>query len=141
LSSQGATIDGNVKVEQNAQLAAFSGTTIGGNLHCNQCEVADLHESTVNGNLEDTAVSEGAFIQNSQIGGSLHIHHGTDFFGTGFHIDMNTIAGNMVFDQNTGASDILNNQVQGNLRCQGNNPPPVGAGNTAKSKGGQCAAL
>ncbi len=141
LSSHGATIDGNVKVEQNAQFAAFSKTTVGGNLHCAQCEVADLHESTLNGNLVDNAVSEGAFIQNSQIGGNLQIHRGTDFFGTGFHIDMNTIAGNMGFDQNNGTSEILNNHIQGNLRCHGNTPPPTGAGNTAKSKGGQCEAL
>ena len=141
MSSSGATIDGNVNVEQNAQFAAFTGSTIGRNVHCNQCEVADVQDSTVKGNQLDNGVSEGAFIRNSHIFGNLQIHHGTDFFATGFHIDGNTIGGNLQFNQNTGLSDISGNTVTGNLQCHNNMPPPTGAGNTARQQQGQCALL
>jgi hypothetical protein len=141
LSSNGATIDGNVNVQQNAQFAAFTGSTIGGNVHCNQCEVADVQDSTVKGNQLDNGVSEGAFIRNSHIFGNLRIHHGTDFFATGFHIDGNTIGGNLEFNQNTGLSDISGNKVTGNLQCNNNMPPPTGGGNTARQLQGQCALL
>jgi hypothetical protein len=141
LTASGATIDGNVRVQENAQFLASAGTTIGGSLHCTHCEVADVQASTVKGSVQDKAVSEGAFIRNSQIGGNLQIQNGSDFFGTGFHIDTNTITGNMTFNSNTGASDISNNNIHGSLKCKGNSPSPAGSGNTAQEKSGQCAAL
>jgi hypothetical protein len=104
-------------------------------------EVADVQDSTVKGSLRDKDVSEGAFIRNSQIGGSLQIQNGTDFFGTGFHIDTNTIAGSVIFNNNNGATDISHNHIQGSLKCKGNNPAPAGTGNTAQAKRGQCATL
>lgn len=141
LSANGAKIDGNVEVQQNAQFTAFNGSTIGSNVHCNHCEVADVQASTVMGNLEDNAVSEGAFITSSHIGGNLQIHNGTDFFGTGFHLDGNTIGGNLAFNQNTGSSEISGNMITGNLQCEKNMPPPTGGANSAKQKQGQCAVL
>jgi hypothetical protein len=141
LSADAATIDGNVDVQKNAQFAAFAGSTIGDNVHCSQCEVADVQDSTVKGNLEDNGVSEGAFIRNSHIDGNLQIHNGTDFFSIGFHIDGNTIGGNLEFNQNTGSSDISGNMIIGNLQCEKNMPPPTGGANTAKHKQGQCALL
>src|ERR1700730_4169294 len=104
LTAKGATIDGNVKVQENAQFLASAAATIGGSLDCTHCEVAAVQASTVKGSVKDKAVSEGAFIRNSQIGGSLQIQNASDFFGTGFHIDANTIAGKMAFNNNTGAS-------------------------------------
>jgi hypothetical protein len=141
LNTQGATIDGSVRVQQNAQFAAFASSTIGGNLLCDRCEVADVQDSVVKGSQEDNGVSEGAFIRNSHIGGNLNIHGGTDFFATGFHIDGNTIGENLAFNRNSGASDISANAIAENLVCNGNMPPPVGAGNTAEHKQGQCALL
>jgi hypothetical protein len=141
LTAKGASIGGNVKAQENAQFLASAATTIGGSLQCTHCEVADVQDSTVKGSVRDKAVSEGVFIRNSQIGGGLQIENGTDFFGTGFHIDTNTIAGRMMFNNNTGATDISNNHIQGSLKCKGNNPPPAGTGNTAQAKTGQCAAL
>ena len=142
LNTSGATIDGNVNVQQNAQLAAFSGSTIGRNVQCDRCEVADVQDSTVKGNLADNGVSEGAFIRNSHISGNLIIHGGTDFFSTGFNIDGNAIGKKLAFDRNTGSfSDISTNTIAENLTCNDNTPPPTGSGNTAEHKQGQCAGL
>ena len=141
LTIEGATIDEDVNVQHNAQFAAFAASMIGGDVKCNRCEVADVHDSTVQGDLDARGVSEGAFIRNSHIGGNLEIVHGTDFLGIGFHIDGNTIGENLVFNQNTGPSDIFGNTIEDNLTCNHNTPPPVGGGNTARHKEGQCALL
>jgi hypothetical protein len=141
LFSDGAMIDGNVSVNEHAQFAAFDGSTIGGNVDCTKCEVADVNESTVKGNLEDNAITEGAFITNSQLGGNVHIHNGTDFFNVGFNVDGNTIGENLIFSQNTGSSDISGNTITQNLHCNDNTPPPSGGGNIANHKQGQCASL
>lgn len=140
LSDQGATIDGNVHVAHNGQFAEFNGSTVGGNLQCDQCSVADVDNSAVNGNLDDNALNQGAIIQTSHIGGNLHIHNATDA-GFGFQITNNTIGGDLEFDHNTGAADISNNTIAKKLDCNGNTPPPTGGGNTAQQKQGQCAML
>jgi hypothetical protein len=143
LNSNGATIDGNVLVQRNAQFAAFSSSTIGDDVQCDRCEVADVQDSTVKGNQEENGVSEGAFIRNSHIVGNLKIQNGTDFFNTGFHIDGNTIGRSLVFNRNTTStfSDITGNAIAQNLICNDNTPPPIGGGNTAQHKQGQCALL
>jgi len=140
LLADAAAIDGNVHVEKNAQFAAFDGSTIGGNVQCEKCEVADVQDSTVSGNLEDDGITEGAFLDNSTFGGNLQIHNSSDG-GFGFSIDGNSVGGNLQFMKNTGASDISGNTIAGNLQCKDNAPPPAGADNTAKKKDGQCALL
>jgi hypothetical protein len=143
LNSNGATIDGTVYVQRNAQFAAFAGSAIGDNVQCDKCEVADVQDSTVEGNQVDNGISEGSFIRNSHFGGYLRILNGTDFFNIGFHIDGNTIGRDLVFNQNTSGSvnDISGNMIGESLICNDNTPPPIGAGNTAEHKQGQCTLL
>ena len=140
LLAEGATIDGDVHVDRDGQFAGFDGTSLGKNLVCAQCAFADLQDSALKGNLEDNKLSQGAFLENSVIGGQLNIH---DSLGddVGFNIDGNTIGDSLNFDKNTGSSDISGNTITRNLDCKGNTPPPTGAGNTARKKSGQCAAL
>jgi hypothetical protein len=135
----GARVDGNVHVEQSGQLAAFGGSVVGGNLQCDGCEVADLHDSTVSGNFHDNGLSQGADISRSRIGGNLLVQNGFDLVGFGYAFTGNSVGGNFEFLQNTGASNISGNTIGQNLDCKGNTPPPTGAGNTADHKQGQCA--
>ena len=51
----------------------------------------------------------------------------------------NTVGGNLQDNNNTGATQVFNNLVDNNLRCQ-QDSVITGGGNTAKSKQGQCAA-
>ena len=140
LADVSSVIGGDVTIAHGGQFAAFGGSTVGGNVACNQCRVADLHSSTVNGNLTDNGLTQGAFISNSTIGGTLSI---TDSFArrANFQITGNRIGANLEFNDNKGASNISNNTIAGTLACSGNTPPPTGSGNTALSKTGQCATL
>jgi hypothetical protein len=85
-------------------------------------------------------MTQGAFIQGSKIGGSLMISHSLDG-GFGFNLSGNSIGRNLEFDSNSGASNISGNAIGNELNCDDNSPPPVGAGNTAAEKEGQCAHL
>jgi hypothetical protein len=94
----------------------------------------------VNGSLQDEGLTQGAFIENSSIGGNLQIHGSLDG-GFGFALESNSVGGQLDFSKNTGASDISGNTIGKNLTCKDNTPPPTGGGNTAKKKDGQCALL
>jgi hypothetical protein len=135
----GARVDGNVHVELNGQFAAFGASIVGGNVQCDTCQVADLHDSTVQGNLHDNALSQGTRIRNSHIGGNLLVLNSVDTVAFGYQFSGSSIGGNFEFSHNTGASNISGNAIGQNLNCEGNTPPPTGAGNTAHNKQGQCA--
>jgi hypothetical protein len=136
----GAVIDGGVYVSHNAEFVAFNSSSVGGDVLCNQCHFADVHGSTVKGDLISTGLTQGAFEENSHIGGDLVIRNSTDG-GFGFRITSNVVGENLSFDKNTGASTVANNKVGERLECNGNTPPRVGGGNTAQQKSGQCALL
>jgi hypothetical protein len=136
----GAVIDGSVKVSHNAEFVAFNSSAVGGDVLCNRCHFADVHDSTVHGDLISNGLTQGAFEQNSQFRGNLVIRNSSDG-GFGFTISSNTVGDNLSFNNNTGASSITNNTVGERLECNGNTPPPVGGGNTAQQKTGQCALL
>jgi hypothetical protein len=138
----GPTIDGNVDIEPGGDAVLRLATVVRGNYRCNQCNFADLHDSTVRGNYQDNGLTEGVFLDGSTIGGNLEIRNSLGG-GFGFDVHGNSVGGNFLFEGNSGdpSSDISTNTIKGNLECQGNTPPPTGAGNSAKQKLGQCAAL
>jgi hypothetical protein len=127
---------------QKGEGATVTDSTIGGNYQCSQCGFADLFFSSVAGNFQDNGLMEGAFIRRNTIGGNLEIHNSLGG-GFGFTVLDNSVGGNVHFDNNSGepSSNLGRNAINGNLQCQGNTPPPTGAGNTAKQKQGQCAGL
>jgi hypothetical protein len=59
----------------------------------------------------------------------------------GLRIARNSAGGNMQVWKNTGPSEISNNTIADTLQCWENDPQPVGGGNVARMKEGQCAVL
>jgi len=137
LADASSTINGYVYIARSGQFAAFNQSTVTGNVICQNCGVADLHNSTVNGSLLDNALTEGAFIQSSAIHGDLQIQYGRGG-KTGFNISSNTIGGNLEFNYNVASSTISSNTIVGALDCNYNKPAPTGSGNVASTKSGQC---
>jgi hypothetical protein len=122
-----SSVDRNVVVERDGQVALFEASTVGGSIRCFKCSAADVQNS-------------GAFIESSQIHGSLVIFRSQDG-GVGFTLTGNTIGEDVSFVRNTGPSNISGNTIGDELTCSGNTPPPAGGGNTAADKDGQCAGL
>ena len=135
------TVTGNVTALTGAAVGIRVGSLVQGNYTCNSCTFADLHGSTITGNVVISGEAEGSFIDGSTIKGDLRIESsnaGPESFSIGT-FGANEIRGNLSFNNNTGPSSIVNNTIKGNLTCQNNAPAPVTGGNTAKSMLGQCA--
>lgn len=133
------TVNGNVTAYKGAAVGIRPDSSISGNYTCNSCLFADLHSSTIGGNVSISKETDGSFIDGSTITGNLTIQS-SDADGDAFSIDTNEIGRNLTFSKNTGTSSIVNNTIAGNLTCDRNAPAPVNSGNTAASILGQCAA-
>ncbi|MFP5318394.1 MAG: hypothetical protein ACLGI2_08870 [Acidimicrobiia bacterium] len=92
------------------------------------------------------------FLCGSSIGGDLVVQNSPSFGSINIGGPRcpnslgNTIGGDVIDVNNrTGANEpshaVFNNRINGVLQCSGNVPPPVGSGNQATLKTGQCAAL
>jgi hypothetical protein len=133
------TVSGNVTALTGAAVGIRVGSTVRGNYTCNNCLFADLHGSTIGGNVLISGETDGSFIDGSTVKGNLQIDS-SDADGDSFSIDTNQIKGYLSFTNNTGPSSIVNNTIAGYLACQNNAPAPASSGNTAASFQGQCAA-
>jgi hypothetical protein len=137
------TVTGNVTAYKGAAVGIRTESSVSGNYTCNSCLFADLHGSTIGGNVSISKETDGSFIDGSTIAGNLTIQS-SDADGDAFSIGTadlpNEVGGNLTFSKNTGTSSIVNNTVAGNLTCDRNAPAPMSSGNTARSIQGQCAA-
>lgn len=135
----GTRVEGTVKVERNATLVA-TGIRVKGNVQSEGFKNVLLRQgSVVVGSVQlDNGLRGGSGrVLNTRINGDLQ------FFSNDARMvaQGNTILANFQANQNTGGLVIQNNRIAENLQCQSNNPPPVGGGNTAGDKEGQCARL
>jgi hypothetical protein len=140
------TVNGNVTAYKGAAVGIRKDSIVSGNYTCNSCLFADLHGSTIGGNVSISKETDGSFIEGSTITGNLTIQS-SDADGDSFAIGTgpmdalpNNIGGNLTFSKNTGPSSIMDNTIVGNLTCDRNAPAPASSGNTAESFQGQCAA-
>jgi hypothetical protein len=142
---QSSVVHGNVEiVESRAGAFAFiiQDTTIGGDLLFAK-------------NSGPTAIGSGGDLGGNTIGGDLQIYDNNvagvfcppetppeecPIFENG-HVNDNVVGGNMQVYKNEGPMEIARNTIDENLQCVDNDPPPVGGGNSARQKDGQCAAL
>jgi hypothetical protein len=137
------TVSGNVTALTGAQVGIRPDSRVRGNYTCTGCLFADLHGSTIAGNVLISGETDGSFIDGSTIKGNLQIDSSNadgDAFSIGTAALPNKIGGNLSFNNNIGTSSIMNNVIAGYLACQNNAPAPASSGNTAESFQGQCAA-
>jgi hypothetical protein len=135
----GTRVEGTVKVERNARLTA-NGIRVKGNVQSEGFKNIVLRQASVvvgSVQLENGLRDGSGRVINTRINGDLQ------FFSNEARMIArgNTILANFQANQNMGGLVIENNKVAENLQCQSNNPPPIGGGNTAGDKEGQCAGL
>jgi len=143
----GGSVGGNLVLQTGATVFNIGPSTIIGN----NLQVMGLPTNSVQsticgvtvGNLQfQNNGAPAAIGQNStscpgnQINGDLLIQTNSG----SIIVNGNTISGNLNDMDNTGPEQILNNKMNGKLQCSGNSSI-TGSGNTASSKGGQCAAF
>jgi len=135
----GTRVEGTVKVERNATLYA-SGIRVKGNVQSEGFKNVVLRQGSIvvgSVQLENGLRGGNGKVLNTRINGDLQ------FFSNYARMvaQGNTILANFQANQNKGGLVIQNNRIAENLQCQSNNPAPVGGGNTAGDKEGQCARL
>ena len=135
----GTRVEGTVKVERNATLNATA-IRVKGNVQSEGFKNILLRQgSVVVGSVQLENGLRGGYgrVLNTRVNGDLQ------FFSNEARMIArgNTILANFQANQNIGGLVIENNRIAENLQCQSNNPPPVGGGNTAGDKEGQCARL
>jgi hypothetical protein len=115
----GTNIAGNVEVKQAAATAAFQ-STIGGNYKCDNCFFEDVIETGVGGNVDIVGADDGDFIIGSTIAGNVHISESTAG-AFAFVIFDTSVLGNVIFQKNSGPTDISENIIGGELQIFDNN--------------------
>jgi hypothetical protein len=135
----GTMVQGTIKVENGATLVA-NGVRVIGNVHSEGYRSITLREgSRVGGSVQlENGLSSGTGkLVQTRINGDLQFEaNRAKMVARG-----STILANLQAFQNTGGVVLQNNRIAENLQCKQNNPPPIGGGNQAGDKEGQCAAL
>lgn len=131
----GTRVKGTVKVGGNAVLRATSINVVG-NIQAEGAKNVDVRTSTIGGNIQ---IKQGraAFIARNVINGDLQLDAQRGLI-TANH---NRIGGNLQVVGNTGGVRLTGNRIAENMQCKENRPAPVGSGNIAGDKEGQCANL
>ena len=127
-------INGNISVNENATLIAYT-VTVEGNIQAQYASNVEIHPgSYVGGNIQ---FEDGGslYVSSVQIKGNLEA---SDSWGMLTFMG-NTIDGDIQVADNTGGITINNNIIYGDLECEENYPTPTGSGNTIYGDGeGQC---
>jgi hypothetical protein len=124
---------------------SLSNFTVGGNLLVQGGSVQTGPALTVLGNLQVQnlpASSPASRICNSVVQGNLQVQSNAAGVQIGGDLTCpgNTVAGNLLVQNNTGPTQVTGNTVQKNLDCL-SNTALTGGGNTAKQKLDQCVAF
>ena len=138
-----STVHGNLVVQNAGGTLTATGSAVGGDVQITGRTSFSLVSTSVGGNLQIQQIPAGSSqnqicgvqtkndmqIQNNAVAIAIGSANGSC---TG-----NAVGGNLQLGNNTASLSVFNNIVTGNLACGGNSSI-AGAGNTAKSKSGQC---
>lgn len=154
------TIVGNLIVPDDSS-CVLNGTVVQGNVVVKSRANLEANAVNVTGGLQGESPAR-VVVRDSQFGNSISLRKAEDvnnqFAGgqiriTGTQVtgdvqleenrvpitlENNDIVGSIQANKNTGGLEITGNRIGNGLQCQDNNPPPVGGGNVAKQKQGQC---
>jgi hypothetical protein len=135
-SLDGTLVKGNVLLEDAGDLLADAATIIG-NVQTDGAERVRLYVTTVNGDVQLTGVdgTSRSEVLDSVIGGTLNIENNS----AEFLLEGNLVNSDLKANVNSGGVTIRDNDIGGNLQCQGNAPPPTGENNVVDgNKEDQC---
>ncbi len=146
---------GNVIVPDDA-VCTLNGTYVQGSIVVKSRSALNATGVTVTGGLQGESPST-VIIRGSEFGNGISIRKaelgngqieisGTTVTGdvqfeenrNPVRLENNDIVGSVQANKNTGGLEITGNRIGNGLQCQDNDPPPVGGGNLAKQKQGQC---
>lgn len=135
----GTQVKGTIKVENRARLVANKVRVVGNIQSEGYKNILVRRGSTVGGSVQLKNGLKGGSgrVLNTRVTGDLQYE--TNF---GRMVARNNkLLANLQAVQNKGGLVISKNRISENLQCKQNNPAPIGGGNTAGDKEGQCSRL
>ena len=161
VSSEASTIGGNIEswaadfidlfgVSIGGDVSARGGETavfgedleVGGDLIAEENDYFDLYDSVVNGSFYVRSTQSGSIFCGNTLNGNPEFTGNMTLLTIGSPVqacDGNRVNGNIIVVNNQAAAQISDNDVNGNLVCRANVPPPLGAGNRVGGNAeGQC---
>jgi hypothetical protein len=135
---QGTYVQGGITVKSRATLMA-TGVDLSGTIQGESPTKVDVRDSDIgNGVLLSKGGELGSLtLDSSRVTGDVQF---ADNRGA-VSITGNAVGGSIQADKNTGGLTITGNRIVNGLQCQDNAPAPVGGGNIAAQKQGQCERL
>lgn len=156
-------VRGDVVAEVDAEVVTLDHTAVTGDV-ASQAHRLVLDTAAVNGAVSATEARDGVAVTRSVVRGDLRTNNVESALVIGSATDAtrgnvvggtltvsgtyaagilarNAVAGDVVVRDNAAAVTVRRNVVRGTLSCAGNDPAPLGGGNVAGAKTGQCAAL
>lgn len=151
------TVD-NLKVPQGAS-CTLNATKVKGTIEVENRAKLIANKVRVNGNIQSEGYKNILVRRGSIVGGSVQLKNGLKG-GSGRVLNTrvtgdlqyeenfgkmvarsNNLLANLQAVQNKGGLVISKNRISENLQCKENKPAPIGGGNTAGDKEGQCSRL
>lgn len=128
-------VRGNVVVKSRATLRA-TGVKVRGGVQSEGAASVVLEEATI---AKDVQLSKGepdgaVTISACQLKGNVQLEANRG----PITVEKSRIAGSLQLSKNTGGIALARNHIGNTLQAQDNDPPPVGEGNAAREKKGQC---
>ncbi len=156
-------IHGTVTIPKGNYCELLQATVVGNVIAERGAVQLGIDNSQITGHVSATAITDNGWICGSRIGGSVIITHsannpdvttspGTWDIGspdpnycgnTQFDpVPGNAIGGDLTFTKNASGGALANNDIEQDLTCSGNVPPPTGSNNQVdQHTSSQCAAL
>lgn len=156
-------VRGDVVAEVDAEVVTLDRTAVTGDV-TSQAHRLVLDTAAINGGVSATEARDGVVVTRSVVRGDLRTNNVETGLTIGSATDptrgnvvggtltvsgtyaaglvaRNAVAGDLVVRDNAAEVTLRRNVVRGALTCAGNDPAPLGGGNVAGAKTGQCAAL
>jgi hypothetical protein len=146
----------NVEVPK-GNFCLLLGATVLHNVIANGAQQLGIDNSKIGGNVEAHHVTDNGWLCGSTVGGNVDVSNsgqstaepGSWFIGDASWctpqfdpVPGNYIGGSLHFNNNASGGSISNNDIEHDLACEHNTPPPTGTNNSVDHKAtGQCAAL
>ncbi len=130
-------VKGNVETRDRAQLVIRNDSFVEGSVQTDGTHRVRIRDSEINGNIQLEGVDYvlGSLVVNTRVGGTIDWEDND----AEFLVRFNRVIGDIKVNQNNRLARIFDNIVGGNLQCQENEPPPVGARNRVDgNKEDQC---
>jgi hypothetical protein len=133
----GTTVQGTIKVENNATLWARNVRVIG-NVQAENARLVNVLESSRVGGSVQIKQGGGATVSDSFVNADIQYESNS----ATLKALRNDVGGNVQVIQNRGGVEIRSNVIDGNLQCKENSPAPTGGANVVRgSAEDQCANL